>query len=576
MGLWNSFKSLFVRKTPGERRFVSLLQGFGWQGAQTWAQNRGELPLHWKGWHYIAGSAIAEIVADARPQVAFVRKKQEVEGELHKAWFSTRDEWKRAKRLSKIKSKYVHRKTLTKALTNIQAGDQLEPAPTDHRLVRLLNNPNTPDIGWTFRYKLAMYLRIHGGCYIWKIRGEDNLPTELWILPPHWVRAIPSKAQLVAEYEISPSAGFLLGEHGVVWFEGSGGKQKLKADDVIQLGYPHPTHYTDFYSPIVAGAHWTDSAENIERSRTAQFANGAFPGIILELDKEASDPTQDQIDRIRTQFEEVYKGVKHTGKAMILAPGLKAIPTSISPTEMSYTDGADQLRNNLLAIHKIGSSLVGLSEQTTFASMVASRAQAYQGAIKPLLSMVGEFLTERLAKEFDESLTVYWEDPTPTDPSQKLQENKELAGMGARTVNEVRTEYGDEPYPFGGDDPMLPMGSSPVGWATGEQPEPMPGQEQPGMGGEPEQPAEPEKDRLPSQLMDMKEPTALGEGEVGKMIADAVEKAHLGMRPEIERVFGKLAQVERIAALPVVTETRFIREQGEVVGKTVTNVREGA
>jgi hypothetical protein len=78
-------------------------------------------------------------------------------------------------------------------------------------------------------------------------------------------------------------------------------------------------------------------------------------------------------------------------------------------------------------------------------------------------------LTENLAREQDRRKCIYWPDPTPVDPAQRNADITTRFGTGAISPNQIRTEFGDKPYEFGGDDPVLPMGVAPVPWASNQQ-----------------------------------------------------------------------------------------------------------
>jgi len=76
----------------------------------------------------------------------------------------------------------------------------------------------------------------------------------------------------------------------------------------------------------------------------------------------------------------------------------------------------------------------------------------------------GMHLTEKLAvPRYDKNLKIWWEDRTPEDPDLlERQLNTDLA-YGARTMNEVRSLRGLEPYrEEWGNVPWIPLNTRPI------------------------------------------------------------------------------------------------------------------
>lgn len=469
-------------KSAGERAIAKLMPNWGWFGwtggtSGGWSGNRLEQTQHFVGWPYIAIKAIYEEIAGMHPTVARVLNPDEVEqrskdateacarvarykqaaerGEIK--WEDALESaLKEAEKAVARRKAIIPRRYRMKALAQVAEHEELEPVKHNHPLARLLRNPNGPQVAWNFFSLMVIYGELTGIAYVWKVRNGMGLPCELWVIPSHWVRpfADPDRQKLIHHYEIRP---FGIGA--------SACKFDIPADDMITIPYPNPmAPYTDGYSPFAAIAQWQDTAEAVDASRFFQFRNGPHSTLVAKIDKEIHDPDQAQMDKFHEQVAEKYAGVKNTGKVLIPPPGVELSPISNTPEEMAYVPGAEQLQKWLLAAYRTGSSIVGMAEATNFASMVAARANFILSTIKPKLVFFGQIFTEKLAKEFDPDLVVYWPDVTPDDPAQKLAENVAMNAAGVKAPNEWRAEAGMEPYPHGGDNPMLPMGVSEVPW----------------------------------------------------------------------------------------------------------------
>jgi phage portal protein BeeE len=473
------------RKSIGEQKLMALLGGMGWNSAvNAWAANRHELLNQYRGWNYVAIHAFAEVMAEQTPQVAWVEDESAVKSQQHKIWFSGKnkhDSWRRDRQLSAYRSKFLGKMRRKKAMTSLQQGDELIPCPADDRLVRLLRKPNDHDTSWSFHYRLAMWLRLAGGVYLWLVPSNDESIGEIWVIPPNWLRPVGGKTgKAIEAWEMRPILGGIVDEASPYkWMMGGGQAKNIPADQIVSIGYPHPTHYFDFYSPLEAGSSWTDQSQSIGRARVAQFQNMSYPGVVLELSGDMEDPDQTDLERIKARFKAGYAGVMNRGEPVVLGPGMTLKPYSMTPVEMDFVNSDNQARDCLLALNRTGGSIVGLAEQTSFAAMIAARAHWYQGLIRPSCMLISNILTERVAPRFQEESDtrkriIYYEDPTPTDPAQRLSEHQAYLSAGVISVNEARADIGKEPYPNGGDDPVLPMGVGPVPWVTGEEDEWLP------------------------------------------------------------------------------------------------------
>lgn len=467
------------KKSKGEATLVSMLPGWGWgriPGA--WSANRHELVAHYKHWNYICIRTIAETGTDAQIQVATVEPAAKAEEQRRKAWFSTRDPWERAKKMAEVEARWLPASHRRKALASIAEGDELIPVDSDDRWRRLLKKPNPVDNWWTFFYRMFMYPDLAGGFYLWWIPGGDGLPAELWCLPPNWIWPIASKpGELVSEYELRPVNGYAWGNDTMpTWIGGSFGTgHKIPRENCIQVGYPNPVHYLDFYSPVSAVAEWIDLAENIDRSRVAVFQNGAFPGVGIELDADmqATMIDQGEVDRVKADIANKWQGVQKAGVPIVLYPGMKLVPLTKTNVEMDYTQSFEQIGKAIRAAHKVGGSMLGMSEVSTLAARVAEDIGFYKTTMKPKFTMVGAALTE-IGRLFNENYVTYYPDPTPDDPAQ-INSDIDCDGRhGAITPNEIRKVRGREPFGYGGDDPLLAMGISPIPFATGQEPEDAP------------------------------------------------------------------------------------------------------
>jgi hypothetical protein len=98
-----------------------------------WTHDRTEQVRQFRHWVYVAVRTTATTIAMQTPIVSIVRPTEPGQ------------------------HKWIRGGMRTKALTQLRPHEDLEPAPDNHPLVRLLNNPNEPDTAFDLWYETAMY-----------------------------------------------------------------------------------------------------------------------------------------------------------------------------------------------------------------------------------------------------------------------------------------------------------------------------------------------------------------------------------------------------------------------------------
>lgn len=403
----------------GSAAMAGLLNGGGSAGFPgAWTSDRIEQARHYKAWTYIAIKAIAEEIACNSPSVAAVRTR----GEAKQKGLGLLCDLERRK-----------------TLASIQTHEELEPVDSSHPLCQLLANPNEPDVAFSFWYETAMWLELNGNSYWWVINNQLGLPAELWVLPACWVWPISGNGKIVDHYDVRPYGA-----------PGSYRALEIPADRIIHFSYKNPLSKIDGLSPLQAAAEWIDTGESIDASRWHSFKNGIWPGMVLSLDPEIQDPDTGMIDEIYARLDARMRGEGRYDRPLILPSGVKADSLTRSPKEMDFQRSGDQVKDWIMAIHRVGKSIAGITEEVNYASMVAATANFMTRTIRPKLSYIGQVATEKLARRFDEKLVIYWKDLAPDDPAQKTADLNADYNMNALTENEVRAARGRAPRD-GGD-----------------------------------------------------------------------------------------------------------------------------
>ncbi len=386
-----------------------------------WSGNRIEQIRVFRHWVYVAIHRIATEIGSKVPNVSLLKGASD-------------DDDGAAPGERRLKS-LVQR---GKALTPLLGHQGMKPVRDNHPLVKLFNDPNTPDIGFDLWYETILFLELTGIFYWWVPKNKyTGLPEAIWVLPSHWVRPDFGDSGEIESYELIPT-------------EGSFYRKSIPAEEVIVGRWKNPATKIDGNAPTQAISEWIDTQNSVNVGTNNAYRNGITPTCAVQFDASINDPTSEQLRRIEQKFLLRQQGTENSGRPLFLPPGVKVIPLSLKPNEMVFGDTAEMTRDNILAAFGVPSVVAGLMNGMTQGSSLAAQMGFYAFCINPILRFLGQLLTEKLARLYDPKLRVWWEDYTPIDPNQRNQDIKTQGLYGAISRNEIRIQFGYEPW----DDPQ--------------------------------------------------------------------------------------------------------------------------
>ena len=429
----------------GERVFAHTMRGGGLYGSPTtWSSDRIEQVQHLKTWVFVAVRRIWDRIACKPPRLGWVTEGPGP-GTRTKAMLA---EWRRVK-----------------SLNQIQPHEQVMPCPAGHPLARLLHNPNRPDVSFDLWSELGLFLELTGNAYLWAVPSRLGVldgtfkAAELWVIPSHWVWPRVGKDRLIEWYEIRPWIG-----PGVLRFP---------PEDVIHLRYKSPIHKIDGFSHLTAGAEWIDTQESVNRARFYQFKNGCYVTGNLKLGGDRYvDLDDEDLDRLYAKFFGRFQGEHRAGLPIITPPDAEYVPLVINPTEMAYVQSADQLRDTILSLWAVPKEVAGIQDAGSEIAVYGPLRQFAENALTPRVTYLGQALTEQLARRWDRTLRLWWEDMAEESPEEKRERLLMRYRTQSITTNELRAEYGDPPVVGGDDVPKPSVGRGGFGGAgDGGQPD---------------------------------------------------------------------------------------------------------
>lgn len=531
------------KASPGERVLTSLFpnRGTGWPGG--WSQDRMEQVLHLTRWVYVCANLICSKTASIMPNLAYVvdtpkrgvtvkagrRGLHNLMGRgfggstdvggsydyrlksvLNGSAYDYSQPWEDVSKAVYPGSTFYPMgpanggkefgfsdgghswltmgEYRSKALSVVKPHDELEPLESDHPYRRLIENPNPVDTHFDIEYEKRMFRLLCGVSYEWTPLNDYGLPAERWCIPSHWVwprtgggKYVDARHahadEMIQYYEVRPWGG--MGSAGILY---------IPPNEMIVELDKSPISKIDAYSPLAALAQWIDLDESISKSRWAQMMNQARPELHIELGPGYEDPNDDRIARLEAKLAAKFQGEYNYGKPIVTPPGAKLNPLSYSPSEMAYEKSGEQTQKMILSGFLVPPSAVGLVDNMTYGSILATLGALCAFCLNPKLAASGQTQTKHLASRFDERTPAYstrggvggrsgmrrvrlwYDDCVPADPQQVNSDIQADGQLYAITPNEVRALRGRKPYRAGGDDPMGPGpgGVTPIPLNTGD------------------------------------------------------------------------------------------------------------
>lgn len=330
----------------------------------------------------------------------------------------------------------------------------------DHRLRRLLANPNPVTTEFQFFELSVTYLDIAGNCYWLIVRGRDGLPSELWPLRPDLIRIFPSSSPRVWDYGyvVDPSAQ-VRSTTDIV---------PIKRGDCIQIKYPNPLDQY-FGQPPLRPAARAISLDNAATDFTdTLLRNYAVPGVAVTT----LDAIDDELVTVlRRQWKRSFSGDK-AGSPAFLQAGMDVKPLGMSLRDLEFPDLRAVSESRICAALDVPPILVGAKvglDRSTFTNYGEARRQLWEEAIFSLQRRFGDPVTARLLPEFSgvgrQRVRLGWDNSAvlalqETETAKWDRATNALA-RGGLTLNDFRRTVGLDPVD-GGDVFYIPAGVVPM------------------------------------------------------------------------------------------------------------------
>ena len=300
----------------------------------------------------------------------------------------------------------------------------------------VLNNPlwslwNNPNPFYTAQDLLELsqiYLDLTGEAFWIMNLTRGRRPAEIWVVPPHAMRIVPSEADYIAGY---------------VYQRGTR-RVPFEVDEVIHFRYPNPADMYRGLGPVQPIAVDLDTEAYSAKYNRNFFLNSARPDAVLESERPLGD---EQFQRLKQEWAMGHQGVERAHRVGILEEGLTYKQISLSQQDMAFIDQRKLNRDAIIGAYGVPLSILGITESVNRANAEAGEYTYAQHVISPRLQRIRRALNKWLAPRFGQGLTFDFDDPTPEDREANRLEAESGVGTGYLMVDEGRELMGHDPLP---------------------------------------------------------------------------------------------------------------------------------
>lgn len=336
--------------------------------------------------------------------------------------------------------------------TFVRSADAAVEPLLAHPVASVLSDPNPALTGWQSWFVTMAALDLCGRAFLMVGPGDKDRPFTLWPVPPTWVRPADGGLQ----------AGWM------VRVEGSAEEFHVPHNEMCVFSQPDPSQpYTRGLSATAAAASAIETDSSIQTAQRQSFRNGVFPATAVILGKSAAGvdggaarPTlnEHQREQIIHAVRARFRGVVDWGSPIVLDSLIEDVKRlSTTPQEMDFSDSGRTTKERILQAYGVNPILLGEVEGANRASAIAARANFYETAINPVLTMLSQALTQWVAQRAGRDIVCWFEPLRADDDAETRADAELLLRSGALTQNEARALLlGLPPLPDG-DSTLLPF-----------------------------------------------------------------------------------------------------------------------
>lgn len=242
----------------------------------------------------------------------------------------------------------------------------------NHKLYHLLHDePNKEMTSFVFRETLMTHLLLWGNAYAQIIRNGRGEVLALYPLMPNRMTVDRSDSgEIYYKYQML-SSDTPQAKSQIV---------NLHQSDVLHipgLGFDGLVGY----SPIAMAKDAIGMAIACEEYGSKFFANGAYPGGVLEFPGTVKDP-----DKIRESWQKAFGGSGQANKVAVLEEGMKYTPISIAPEQAQFLETRKFQIDEIARIFRVPPHMIGDLEKSSFSNIEQQSLEFVKYTLAPWIT----------------------------------------------------------------------------------------------------------------------------------------------------------------------------------------------
>jgi len=301
-------------------------------------------------------------------------------------------------------------------------GEQEPEDIPNHPFEMLLRRPNPLDSRMEFLQGTIAMWKLTGNGYWWLNRASEYAPPdELWLIPSHQIQPVPDARLYLKGYLYSP---------------GDGREIALEPWEIVHFKRYNPFSRFVGLSAIecLAMTAVGDMGMQAWNARTFGENNGRLPGILTF----EAYPQDDVWNNIKQETRDAAKKKELMMLRGVGAGAVNWLQNAVSPKDMEFLSGREFNKEEIYGVLAPGAASV-LDVNATEANAKTGRSTLMEYGVYPMLTVMGEKITQAILPSYGDDLLGEFDDPRVTDRVLELQEIGEYSKT--HTVAEVRRKY---------------------------------------------------------------------------------------------------------------------------------------
>lgn len=296
---------------------------------------------------------------------------------------------------------------------------------TDHAILRLLNDVNPWDEGFSYREQIYTDLGVFGEHYSHLIPAKP--PRQLWRLRPTDMKIIRDERVFISGYEQRVGAE----------------TRRLDVDEVLWIRLPDPDDPWGAYGPLEAWITEVDADLAVADFQQWIFQRGGTPDLAVIAKQPMSAPQREEFRKEwRRRFGNYRDRLRDSIAILWGDAEVKSLATT--PRELEFKASRDSLRDSITqGVGGVPKALI-TADDVNLANAREGSPTHLRNEIWPLICRVEDCLNQRLVPRWPGRLVIVHDNPLPREREQIRIEAESKLRSGY-SVDEVRAMWGDEP-----------------------------------------------------------------------------------------------------------------------------------